>query len=500
MSYNTKDIKRTFGSPVPQYYNPDTDDWEPIYGKHNASRVLLYDTSGNPLLTEENPGNVKVINSNTEPVPTKLTGSIPTGSNVIGSVDLSTHNIPDSQAIPMTQAQKDVVARATEKIIDIIGVENISLFLPMWETEGTKAHDLLNRDLTFTINGATLGQLGPFGNCMSFDGVNDYLIQDPITQNTAGSVDAVLGTGKKLATKLEPLISATPGFVRLRLKRVGTLDNATIKVCIYQDNGDVPGVKGVETLALECSEIDTLYETRGLVFDGNINLSRKERYWVVLEYADDTGVDDSNYVYWQYENSNTYGQNRASFDGSIWTTHSGENHVFGLYKNIMPDNDCSIILSFKHGQVFDSNRHIFSSSAMKENFAPLIGDYHTTQGAYIVKAYEASGGSIRTYIYEKSLECSICVVTFSASDASKKLNTFFNGKLIATNNGTENTGLMRCAQPLTIGAYINYDGSVWTHWNGSIGPVIITNSELTAGQIGQITNQLFALRKMGVAI
>nr|PZM87706.1 MAG: hypothetical protein DIU81_08870 [[Clostridium] cellulosi] len=64
MAYNTKAIKKDVNNhPVPQYYNPAIDDYEPLQGVNGAHRVLLFDTNGNPLLTASNPGNVQIVNS-----------------------------------------------------------------------------------------------------------------------------------------------------------------------------------------------------------------------------------------------------------------------------------------------------------------------------------------------------------------------------------------------------------------------------------------------------
>ncbi len=83
----------------------------------------------------------------------------------------------------MTQAQKDIVARAYENILNEIGIDNTLLFLPMSETEGNTAYDLINRDIRFKINGATLGVQTPLGHGMSFDGVSNYVEQMPRTEN-----------------------------------------------------------------------------------------------------------------------------------------------------------------------------------------------------------------------------------------------------------------------------------------------------------------------------
>lgn len=50
MAYNTKSIKKDVdGKPIPQYFNPVTDEYEEMRGTGGASRTILYDSSGNPV-------------------------------------------------------------------------------------------------------------------------------------------------------------------------------------------------------------------------------------------------------------------------------------------------------------------------------------------------------------------------------------------------------------------------------------------------------------------
>jgi hypothetical protein len=80
MSYSSVSVIRDSASvPVSQYYNGTADAYEVMQGVNGAIRVLLYDTSGNPLLTTANPGYVN-INS----LPT-----IPAGTNMIGKVGIN---------------------------------------------------------------------------------------------------------------------------------------------------------------------------------------------------------------------------------------------------------------------------------------------------------------------------------------------------------------------------------------------------------------------------
>src|SRR5690554_793324 len=71
MSYKTKKILRDAqGNPIPQLFNPDIDDFEPLYGQNGSQRVLLWGPNDEPLLTDTNPGKVEVTNT----VNTQLTG------------------------------------------------------------------------------------------------------------------------------------------------------------------------------------------------------------------------------------------------------------------------------------------------------------------------------------------------------------------------------------------------------------------------------------------
>lgn len=47
MAYNTKEIvKDAEGNPISQYFNPDTDSYEPVEGKAGANKVILYNEDG----------------------------------------------------------------------------------------------------------------------------------------------------------------------------------------------------------------------------------------------------------------------------------------------------------------------------------------------------------------------------------------------------------------------------------------------------------------------
>lgn len=62
MAYDNKNLKRDGSgiTPTPQHFNPTADDYEPLYGRNNASRVELYGPDGNPISTASNKLAVRV--------------------------------------------------------------------------------------------------------------------------------------------------------------------------------------------------------------------------------------------------------------------------------------------------------------------------------------------------------------------------------------------------------------------------------------------------------
>jgi len=54
MPFDDKTLKRDGSgiTPVPQHFDPTANDYEPVYGRNNASRVELYGADGNPTSTD----------------------------------------------------------------------------------------------------------------------------------------------------------------------------------------------------------------------------------------------------------------------------------------------------------------------------------------------------------------------------------------------------------------------------------------------------------------
>ncbi len=395
-------------------------------------------------------------------------------------------------------SHKDIIARATDRIIDAIGLENIKLFLPMNEENGTKAYDLIRRDLTFTYNGPTLAQPGPFGRCPSFDGVNDYLVQDPVTENTVGDTEAILYTGTKRAQKMVA-VATKPGFARMKIKRVGTLSSATIRLSIYTDNSGVPGSLATngQSDTLACSAIGTTWEIRGFTFPTPPPLQKNQQYWLLIEYTDNTGVDASNYIVIAYTTANEYGQPMSYHDGVSWTNSPTANLAFGLWSDdLRLDGDFSIITLIKNNLLDLQYRHIVAGGTMTS--VDGIHQRTNADGTYGLAFYDDG----QKYVQFRSWPAQFFVLcsTFSKSLAIAKEKGYLNGASIGSLNGTAGAGQAGIVTPICIGARIENVGSGWGLWVGLIGPVIITNTELTAAQVGKVSHELLALRKYGVGV
>lgn len=84
MAYNTVAIKKDVdGKPIPQYYNPITNQYEDLQGLAGASKTILYDSAGNAINL------ATLIASIVTAINTTATTQLRAGSNNIGKVDVT---------------------------------------------------------------------------------------------------------------------------------------------------------------------------------------------------------------------------------------------------------------------------------------------------------------------------------------------------------------------------------------------------------------------------
>jgi len=85
MPYNTQQIKRDQqNSPIPQYFNPTTDVYEPLLGRNGANRVELYGPDGTPIGTTA--GKLNVRASEIESILTTIQGYVDGLEAALGEV------------------------------------------------------------------------------------------------------------------------------------------------------------------------------------------------------------------------------------------------------------------------------------------------------------------------------------------------------------------------------------------------------------------------------
>jgi hypothetical protein len=110
MAYNTKAIKTDVNAkPIPQYYNPVTDEYEVLQGVDGATRQVLYGPDGNPISTTE--GKLAVRAAELE----EKLEAIRVLLNSLAGKDFATQTtlaqiLAKMIAAPATEAKQDMIA------------------------------------------------------------------------------------------------------------------------------------------------------------------------------------------------------------------------------------------------------------------------------------------------------------------------------------------------------------------------------------------------------
>ncbi|MCL6561095.1 MAG: hypothetical protein K6U74_20365, partial [Firmicutes bacterium] len=247
----------------------------------------------------------------------------------------------------------------------------------------------------------------------------------------------------------------------------------------------------------------TSYEWRGFSFSTPPFITADAKFWLVLEYVDSTGVDASNYIVWQYETgANTYGEARAVYSGTTWTATTGENHVFGLWNNLLDlsNTDVSWIAAAKlTGSL--AMRFIFSSATMTGSGAIMLPWPYGSANSYNIRPWFNSTSEVLNPVTHRTgTEYTVVGATFEVAASTGKMQAYVNGRNVASANGTAGAGLVANAQPFVIGGWILAGGAIAYYFQGLIGPIIITSNKLSAAQIGKVSHYLMALRKLRITV
>ena len=378
----------------------------------------------------------------------------------------------------------EVVAYVYDKIVDIIGAENIVCLLPCWETEGTVLTDLLNPEIKFNlINSGELGYPGPLHAMVKNSADLPALELAPqFAYATTGSWANLTATGK-LAQKIPAgSLKTHIGTIWLSLHLVGELPTATIKVSIYEDND---GSIGDLVCASQAQRADFISPyTCGFNFHGiNTVYNLNRAYWIVLEYVDTTGVDASNYVRWRYGAGTS---DRATYDGATWAVTPNQTHAIKIYNNyfslpkesttifggvnLNPAGDCSVIRFYGgYGQRWTGRDYSFDTDSL---------------GKYVCR----SGVMATCSVYDDLRQYAVFAATLTKGDPYDTQKVYVNGRLRATDiTGHETGGMNGLYSPFYLAA----------RGNLAIGPYILVNQPLTHRQIATVSSYLTTLRKFG---
>ena len=401
------------------------------------------------------------------------------------------------------QVNHDIVMHAYENIIDIIGAENILCFLPMWDKSGTVLYDLLRPgNVQFSVVGVSLDQPGLLHNTVSMGG-SGGIIQKGITENLSLNATLPLATATDMeAQKLPANLVGEVRSLVLALNLMGSLPSAKLTAEIWRDIDGVPGEMVATSNEVVCSGLsNTIRKFIPFEFSEPFLLLKNRNHWLVLKYSVPTGVDASNYVTWDYDNSGTYGQPRAYHDGTAWTVTSGQSHYFCLYNNsLYHKGDFTAILVAQ--PILDTSwRSLFalgkSSNGDSRNNLEISGQY-----GYI---YPKGFGGISDIpnMMTGGVVPNVFGVTYSSTETTGKLLAYKDGVKVASVDGVTSEGAA-ISGGVAVGARFGASTSVsvdrTNSFKGSLGTFIFAKKILTDAEMGKITNQLNAMRRFGVLV
>ena len=412
-----------------------------------------------------------------------------------------------ARATLWTQAQRDIAARAYENIIDIIGLENIKLLLPLWETTYTGAgaaefSDMIRPHIKFTGSGIALGNAGLLNPVPYFNGTSSQIVQKALVEATAGSTEfAVNNATFKIAQKVTAYtLFGDIKTVQMKLKKTGS-PVADMVIELVEDNAGEPTGATVATTEVQlASDVLATSGLFGFCFANAYNCGGTKTYWLVFKYSATTTIGVGDYISVIYDNAGAYGQPNATWNGAAWTVNAGQSCPFKVYDDSLTvAGDHSIIAAFS----------VYSTSTNMSIVQPTPGHVITNGGGLIygaapnskaLKAYACGGGTVditKSIVLPPYPMLEIASKTFSYNEVSEKHKLYRGTELLASGSGTGLTGANNPRQAFVVGAARNATNFTYYSWhNGTVGPVIMTSTVLTQREIGQIVNQLQAFRRV----
>lgn len=255
MAYNTKEIKKDSRSqPIPQVYNPASDDFEPLYGSGNASRHVIYGPDGNPIITIGN--KLAVRATELENLIASLGGATEAKQDV-GNTSLSTISGKDfaTQATLAAILAKIIAAPSTEAKQDIGNTSLSTIASKDFATQTTLAALLakvISAPATEAKQDAGNASLSSILTQLSTTGLKKIIDPLPAGTNEIGKV-SITGSSTNDITFHDAAIAAADGTIltvsgykTLTVEIYGTSTSRTIAFIGRGPSGTDRAVMGVK--------------------------------------------------------------------------------------------------------------------------------------------------------------------------------------------------------------------------------------------------------------
>lgn len=386
--------------------------------------------------------------------------------------------------------KNEVVASVYEKVIDEIGLENITMLVPGWEQSGDTLSCMINPEIKFKASTppAVMNYAGLLHPVPRFESANSGFTQETQEESTDNSSSDNMLSSEKLATKLNGL-TVSIGLVRLHLARAGSLGSASIRVAIYTGNPTPDNLVGTSN-SIPAATVATSGGWEGFTFDTAPKIDAGQTSWIVLEYADDTGVDGSNYISWSHDGgANSYGRDRATFDGAVWSVASDQNHAFYLYDDaLLVTDDFTIITSARYNYTVFSSTYplqIEAINASYNHFRFNSNDY-VTANAGLTGVFSFMGRDIYKPINYWKNNNHVYTTQFSKGRAEGKYKAYLDGRKVVSADDQAGDGYPHYTKPIHLGR----------EWVGPAGPFIITSNFMTEAAIARVANLLLTVRRL----
>lgn len=409
----------------------------------------------------------------------------------------------------------DSYRQRLERVVNLVGLDNFAMFMTFQESS-EPYYDLFNKTLGvkadvgsrfYTVNG------GPFGHYTSWRDKPQGSPVRLISSNSfeGGSTDPVFA--KKYAVYL-PKQEDFVGSCCIRIKGVGS-GRKQFKVTLYSDNAGTPGtlLAQYNKVFLNGSRNDPVYDTNTAALTSNyywvpmslitgFGLSGYKAKWLVLEYADETGIDATNHVLWRY-GANAGGK-MAYHNGSDWVVTDDYSFEYMLYpEDIQLPEDFTICTLFKNSKLNNGDQSIIRLQGQSYNAVTVQNSFNVLNVSWVDEVGFSNVHNYRPH-FPLTEQWSVIAVTFNRYRTSRngKVQMYLNGRMLdgyqedlnsdGTRvregiNGRGGAKLLRYGS-LALCHTIYPNGTAASTSNTDIGPFFIAKRALAPDEIASVSS------------